>query len=232
MKVYVKLWLTALFWGGAFVAGKHVAQHLGPCTIAFLRFAIASVLLVALTRWKEHRWPRLDRAQVLCVILLGATGIFAYNVMFFKGLRVVEAGRASLIIASCPAFIALASAVFFRERLGAARVAGILLSVMGAVVVISRGRFGWSTIGRVGPGELFILGCVFSWVAYSLIGKIVMRTLSPLVAVTYSVVAGSVALFVSACLEGLGAGLHSPSGGRRGRTGYRRDLAGDAGCDR
>jgi len=35
-------------------------------------------------------------------------------------------------------------------------------------------------------GELYILGCVGSWVAYSLLGKVVMAELSPLAAVTYS----------------------------------------------
>ncbi|UCD49491.1 MAG: DMT family transporter [Phycisphaerales bacterium] len=202
-KVYVKLWLTALFWGGAFVAGKHVSQHLGPCGIAFLRFATASVLLLVLTRWQEGRWPRLNAAQTVSIALLGATGIFSYNIMFFKGLSLIEAGRASLIIATTPAFIALSSALFLRERLGPVRIAGIFLSVAGAVVVVSRGSFQWGSSDVLGVGELLILGCVLSWVAYSLIGKIVMRGLSPLVAVTYSVVVGTAALFVSTCLEGL-----------------------------
>jgi drug/metabolite transporter (DMT)-like permease len=136
--------------------------------------------------------------------LLGATGIFAYNVMFFKGLSLIEAGRASLIIATTPAFIALASALFLKERLGPVRMAGILLSVAGAGVVISRGRIQWGPNDVLGVGELLIFGCVFSWVAYSLIGKVVMRNLAPLVAVTYSVVVGTAALFVSAYLEGLG----------------------------
>jgi len=211
MKVYIKLCLTTLFWGGAFVAGKRVSEHLGPYSIAFLRFAMASVLLVALTWRQKGRWPRLDKTQVRSVVLLGATGVFAYNVMFFKGLSLIEAGRASLIIATTPAFIALSSAVFLRERLGATRIAGILLSIAGAATVISRGTLEWNTIARLGQGELFILCCVLSWVAYSLIGKSVMRTLSPLVAVTYSVIVGTAALFVSACFEGLGPNVRRAS---------------------
>jgi len=45
--------------------------------------------------------------------------------------------------------------------------------------------------------------CVLTWVAYSLIGKAVMRHLSPLVSVSYSAIVGAVALFVPACFEGL-----------------------------
>jgi drug/metabolite transporter (DMT)-like permease len=211
MTVYAKLLLTTLFWGGAFVAGKHVAGHLDPFSVAFLRFAMAALLLLGLIWKKEHRLPRLDHTQTLAVLLLGATGIFAYNAMFFKGLSLIEASRASLIIATCPAFIALASAMVLRERLGGARMTGVLLSVLGAALVISRGNLRGIFAGRIGAGEWLILGCVLCWVAYSLLGKVVMRTLSPLVTVFYAVVAGTAALFIAACLEGLGANLSRAS---------------------
>ncbi|HNY79497.1 MAG: DMT family transporter [Sedimentisphaerales bacterium] len=204
MKTYLKLWLTALFWAGAFVAGKHVSEHLGPFAIAFLRFGLASLLLLAMVRWKYGVLPRLDRGQIVVVLLLGATGVFAYNAMFFKALSLIEAGRASVVVATSPAFIAIGSAVFFKERLGWVRSLGVLLSVFGAAVVVSRGNLREVLAGGVGLGEALILGCVLSWSAYSLIGKTVMRSLSPLVAVSYSVAIGSLALFVGACIEGLG----------------------------
>ena len=203
--VYIKLVLTALFWGGTFIAGRQVShsQHLGPFTIAFLRFAMASVLLMGLTRIKEGRLPPVRGRQVPLVLLLGMTGIFAYNAMFFKGLSLIEASRAALIVATCPAFIAVASVLLFREKLAPVQAIGIPLSILGAAVVISKGDLRQIVAGGVGPGELFILGCVLSWVAYSLIGKVVMRWLSPLVAVSYSSLAGAIALAVPALYEGL-----------------------------
>ena len=211
MKIYIKLWLTALFWGGAFIAGKHTAETLESSSIAFLRFAMASVLLLGLTWKREGRLPKPNRSQVVTLILLGLTGIFAYNFMFFKGLRLIEAGRASLIIATCPAFIALSSAILFKEWLGGIRLTGVLLSVCGAAVVVSKGELGGILHGGVGRGELLILGCVLSWVAYSLMGKTIMQALSPLVAVSYTVVIGTVALFVVAVSENLGADVAAAS---------------------
>lgn len=211
MKTYIKLWLTALFWAGAFIAGKHAAGHLDSSSIAFLRFALAAGLLLALTRKREGRLPRPDGRQMATLVLLGFVGIFGYNFMFFKGLRLIEAGRASLIIATCPAFIALSSAILFRERLGGLRLTGILLSVLGAAVVVSKGQISSIVHGGVGPGELLILGCVLSWVVYSLLGKTIMRALSPLVAVSYTVIVGTLALFVTAWLEGLGENLSRAS---------------------
>ena len=201
--VYIKLVLTALFWGGTFVAGRQVAGDLGPFSIAFLRFALASVLLLGLARVKEGRLPPVGKREILLVVLLGLTGVFAYNALFFKGLSLIEASRASLIVATCPAFIALASVVLLRERLSLVQAIGIPLSILGAAVVISRGNLGQIVAGGVGRGELCILGCVLCWAAYSLLGKVAMRWLSPLVCVSYSALAGAIALAVPALFEGL-----------------------------
>ncbi|MBN2125663.1 MAG: EamA family transporter [Deltaproteobacteria bacterium] len=203
--VYVKLLLTAIFWGGTFIAGRIVAGDVGPFSAAFLRFAVASLFLLCLTRQREGCLPRIGPGQAVPLIFLGLTGVFSYNVLFFKGLHLINAGRASLIIANNPVFIALFSALIFKERLTVLKAAGIVLSVLGAVVVISRGNLGEILQSGIGLGEACILGCVASWVAYSLLGKAVMsgRGLSPLVSVTYSSLIGALALFPPALVEGM-----------------------------
>jgi drug/metabolite transporter (DMT)-like permease len=203
MLIYVKLLLTAVFWGGTFVAGRSLVQDVGPFSAAFFRFAIASVFLVGLT-WKiEGKLPVLKRAQVLPVLLLGATGVFSYNLFFFKGLKLITAGRAAIIVANNPVFIALLSAFIFKEKLNVIKAAGITLSVSGAMVAISRGNLGEVLQGNLGWGEFYIFLCVASWVAFSLLGKAVMSGLSPLASVTYSSITGTVLLCVPAYREGL-----------------------------
>ncbi len=203
MKIYVKLILTALFWGGTFVAGRLVAQNVGPFSIAFLRFAVASILLLLLTYKLEGRLPGLNKHQIILVIVLGMTGIFTYNVLFFKGLKLIEAGRAALIIATCPVFITLCSAFFLREKINLIKGLGILISVCGAIIVISRGNVKDIFSGSLGLGELYIFCCVLCWVAYSLAGAAAMKSLSPLACVSYSSAIGAVALSIPAVFEGL-----------------------------
>ena len=203
MILYVKLLLTAVFWGGTFVAARVVAQHVGPFSGSFLRFAVASLFLVALIYLKEGEFPRLKRHQVLPAVLLGMTGVFAYNVFFFLGMKTIDAGRASLIVASNPVFIALLASIFFRERLDAGKGLGIAFCLAGAAIVISRGDPLSLMRGDLGRGELYVLGCVASWVAYSLIGKVILKDLSPLAAVTYSCIIGGAALLPPALLENM-----------------------------
>ncbi len=203
MVIYLKLFLTAIFWGGTFVAARIVAQHVDPYSASFLRFFTASLFLLVTIILKEGQIPRLERHQILPAILLGMTGVFAYNVFFFLGMKTIPAGRASLIVATNPVFISLLSAVVFRERLNSAKVKGIFLCLTGATIVISRGDPLSIFTGSVGWGEIYVLGCVASWVAYSLIGKVIMRDFSPLAAVTYSCLIGGAALLIPACMEDL-----------------------------
>jgi drug/metabolite transporter (DMT)-like permease len=123
--------------------------------------------------------------------------------VFYKGLKIIEASRAALIIATCPIFITILSALFLKEKITALKALGIAISVCGAAVVISKGDIGQIIGGGVRLGEIYIFICVLCWTVYSLIGKGVMKEMSPLTAVSYSSVVGAVALSVPACFEGL-----------------------------
>lgn len=200
--MYAKLVLTAIFWGGTFIAGRVVSQQVSPFSAAFFRFIMASFCLLLVIRLKEGRFPIPAKQRLFPLFLLGLTGIFAYNYFFFKGLKLVEAGRASVIVAQNPIVIALLSAYFFKERLTPLRVAAILLSVSGAALAITRGNPASVFQGGLGVGELYIFGCVATWAAYSLLGKAVMRNLSPLHSVTHSVLIGTGLLLPFALIEG------------------------------
>ena len=192
-----------MFWGGTFIAGRTIAGSVHPVCAAFVRFAVASVCLLMLVFKTEGRLPMLRKSQINFILMLGLTGVFAYNILFFSGLRHIEAGRASIIIANNPILISILSAIIFKEAFNWIKAAGICLSVTGAIVVITNGRLGDAASYSLGAGELLIFGCVLSWVAYSLIGKAAMATLSPLICVAYSAVAGAALLLLPALHFGL-----------------------------
>jgi len=201
--IYLKLILTAGFWGGTFIAGKLIAPTVDPYSAAFIRFSIASVFLIFLTIKIEGHLPRLMLNKIPIILLLGFTGIFSYNLFFFSGLNHIQANQASLIIACNPIFISFCSAVFFKEPLSPLKIAGLCLSVTGAIVVITDGNlFELLTLG-IGKGELLIFGCVASWVAYSIFGKKAMTDFSPIVSVCYSSIAGTLLLFFPALFKGV-----------------------------
>ncbi|MFW5836507.1 MAG: DMT family transporter [Desulfovibrionaceae bacterium] len=202
---YFKLVASMALWGGTWVAGRVLAQSLHPLPAAFLRFTLASVILMLACRRIQGRFPRLEPRRIPGLLFLGATGVFLYSYCFFLGLQTMTASRAVLIVACIPVCIALCSAAIFRERLGPQRIAGALVSLSGVFVVIADGSpmALLATGSGFGAGDALILGCVASWTAYSVAGKAIMRDMSPLTAVTWSCVFGALLLFFPALFSEL-----------------------------
>lgn len=201
--VHIRLILTMIFWGGTFVAGRLLAEELHPIIAATLRFTLASAMLLTTLLIRDKRLPRLTLKQWGAITLLSLTGVLFYNLFFFTGLQTVEAGRASMIIAVNPVFTTFVAILFLGERCGLIRGLGMLLSVSGALLVISQGHPGSLFQGQyVGIGELYLVGCVLCWSAYTLIGKQLLRDIEPLIAVAYSCATGAFLLIIIALGSG------------------------------
>jgi len=207
--IYLLLVATAFFWGGTFIAGRLLAGAVPPLCASFLRFFIATLTLFIIVRVSEGMPKSPNRHQWLPLLLLGATGVFAYNVFFFTGLAHISASRAALIVATTPLSITIVSAIICRESLPWIKVTGIVLSLTGALFVISNGQPFNLLEGGFGIGERSLIGCVLSWTAYTIIGRSVLRTMSPLQAVFYSSLFGMLLLAIPAINEGLMSVLFS-----------------------
>lgn len=195
--------LTMAAWGGTFVAGRLVSFNNGPLTVAFWRFILAALVLLPLLIKREGRLlpPALGGRGWLLLLLLGLTGTSGYNYFFIKGLSMIEAGRASVIVAMNPSLTYLGTVLFFGQKFTFKGAAGFVCALGGAALVISRGRPGEIFSGGLGLGELLIFGCVLCWSAYTLLGKLALERLSPLMATTWASIIAVAVLAPAAFVE-------------------------------
>ncbi len=201
--VYLTLAVVTMIWGGTFVAGRFLAGSLSPMFAASLRFLLASAALLGLLWLARIPLARPTPRQWLQLMLLGFFGIFFYNLCFFYGLQYINASRASLIVALNPAVIGLASWWLFEERLGRIKVAGIATCIVGAaLVIVSRNPQLLAAAPDAWIGDLLILGCVLGWGVYSLFSRELNQTLGPVQTVTYSILTGTLMLWVLAAARG------------------------------
>jgi drug/metabolite transporter (DMT)-like permease len=198
--IYLKLILVALFWGGTFIATRIAAQTFEPFMGASIRYLIASVVLVPMAYQVNRTFHSVSRKQFWQLCLLGFSGIFAYNFFFFKGLKLVPASHGALLVALNPIMVMLLSAWQYGERIRGIKVAGILISLMGVVLVISRGHplqlfnsFEW--------GDAFMLGCPVTWAIYTLAGKAALKNTTPLEASAWASITGLAMLLIFAGFE-------------------------------
>jgi drug/metabolite transporter (DMT)-like permease len=199
--LYAKLVLMALFWSGVFPAVAIALRSMGVYSSIFIRFFCAALILAALLWWREGRVRRLAPRELVLVIGLALLGNTLYNTLFTEGLARVEASRAALIVPTNPAVTALFAALFLHERLGPSRVAGVVLSLLGALWVLTRGDLAALAALEFGAGELMLVLCIFIWSAYTLLGYVGLRTSTPLALTAYVMAAGCVPLAVPAWLE-------------------------------
>jgi len=196
--IYAKLVAVPAIWGGTFIAGRLLALAVPATVGSLLRFTVAVLALLTAARWLEGGLPRLDRRQALGTLLLGTTGVFAYNLFFLGALARLPASRTSLIIALNPIVTIAAASVLLGERLDGRRWLGVAVALAGVWIVVSRGDVLGSVRGAVGLGELLMFGGVCSWAAYTLIGRRVLAGLSPLAATTYASLWGTGLLALAA----------------------------------
>jgi drug/metabolite transporter (DMT)-like permease len=200
--ISAKLVAVAALWGGTFIAGRVAATAMPPLDAAVGRFWIASVGLLVAAWLLEGGLPRLTRAQALGTLAMGAAGIYVYNVAFFAALHDLPAGRTSLLVSLNPVFTLTGAFLFLGERLSPIRLAGIGLALAGVAIVISRGDLAALVGTGIGPGERTMLIAVAAWATYTLIGRVVFRTLSPIAAATYAALWGTALLTLHAAVEG------------------------------
>lgn len=204
--VYFQLALTALFWSGAFFAGKMALERVTPLETAAARFVIAAIILLFALRWKEGLHQILDRRFLWRCLALGAVGVGLYNVFFFHGLARTAPLNASLIVASNPAMTALLVWILRREGPGLIGGAGIVLSFAGVAVVVTEASLDRLLSLDAGSGDLLIVLSSFCWAIYSVTGQRIASTYSTLAVVSWSTALGALLLLPLGALES--AGLH------------------------
>jgi drug/metabolite transporter (DMT)-like permease len=193
--LYLRLTCVPLLWGGTFIAGRVISAHLPPATAGFIRFVFASLALLVALHFSEglSALTRVSRRQLLGTMALGATGILAYNLLFFTALSVLPAGRTSLIIALNPVVTLLITALLLGERLSPLRWFGVTLALVGVWVVVTRGDLS-QILQSLGKGELAMFGAVCAWAVYTLVGRRLLQDLSPVLATAMAALWGTLFL--------------------------------------
>ena len=202
----------AALWGASWPSGRVLAQHLPPLAAAGWRFGLAFVMLLAWLRASggTARLRSLSARQWLGLAAAGAVGVFGYAVFFMLGLARVPAGRAALVVTISPVFTALIAAWWFGERLNRRIAAGMVMAALGAAVVITHGQPWLLVSGGIGVGELLLLGCAATWVAYTLMGRRLLAGIDPLGTTTATAGFGLLMLVVGSLLFEAPGALAAP----------------------
>ena len=162
---------------------KYLMKEIGPAQTIWARYTVQALLVTVLILPKisiygKTKYPKLQ--FVRSVALMMATTFFFFA---FSRLGLAEA---SAIFNISPVLITLGAFLFLREQIGPRRVIGILVSLLGALIIIRPGS-GVFTIYAILP-----LGAAIFYSAYSLATRFVGADESPWTSLFYSAIFGAI----------------------------------------
>lgn len=133
-----------------------------------MTFAIAALGGLASWLFRPGAWNALKLPPVAWAV--GVGGLFGYHFVYFTALANAPTVDASLIAYLWPLFIVLGSSLMPGERLKWHHVAGALLGLAGAALIVTKGG-SVSFEAQYTFGYLMAFGCALLWSAYSLLSR-------------------------------------------------------------
>jgi drug/metabolite transporter (DMT)-like permease len=204
--VLLFLILANLFWAGNYVFGKYVVTELSPLQISFSRWLIAVFLLFPIAHWIERpNWKKVWKEWKI-LLLMALLGIAGYNFLLYEALRFTTSMNAALVNAMNPALLVLFSSLLLKERISLRVGLGLFVSLMGVLLVLTKGQLQQVFHINYNQGDLFMLVAILIWTFYSIIGR-KLKNVPPISATAISVLFGILILLPFFLLSG---GIHDP----------------------
>ncbi len=200
---YALLAITPALWSVNYLVARWAPGVIAPHALALGRWSIAALLLAAVCRTELAAKRGAIRAEWRQFLVLGALGMWICGAFVYIGGRSTSAINIGLLYAAAPVLIAIASAIWLRERVTATQVFGALLGLAGVLHILFRGR--WETLAdlRINPGDAWVAVAVLCWTAYSLLLRGWRSAFGPVARLTLIACGGIVVLIPFTLWEAL-----------------------------
>lgn len=199
--IYIASTVAITLWGMSYIwTDKIIAQGIPIFYFVFVRILLAGIILFLfntaygrIKRIQKQDWPKF--------LLLAFFEPFIYFLCETFGLKLTGSPTISaMVIATIPIFSIGAGILFFKEKVSAVNITGILLSLVGIVMVaMSKGELGQNFVW----GIILLLIAVISEVGHASITKSLAGIYSSQIIVMYQFLIGSVYLLPLFLWKGL-----------------------------
>jgi drug/metabolite transporter (DMT)-like permease len=180
-KAHLALLGTNIFFAINFTAIKYLVNggFAQPFAINIIRVGISALLLWVLFIFKPVKSLILKK-DIGRLFLCALTGVAINQLLFVKGLSLTYSIHAALLMLTTPILITILAAWILKERLTGLKVAGLLLGISGALILVtSKERSGYAS--NVVLGDLLIILNAISYTIYFILVKPLMKTYNAVV---------------------------------------------------
>lgn len=168
IRPYLFLLLTVLIFSGNILVGKALAD-LPALTISWSRVFIALLLMIPIGATQLWRAMPVFKAHWKSLLGLALTGVAFFNALIYAALQTTSPTNVAILESTIPVVTILISFALFGERYRWLQWLGVVLSLAGAVTVVTQGAASKAAGITLGDGIMAV--AVLVWVGYSLLVK-------------------------------------------------------------
>jgi len=193
---FLLLIASSLFWSGNFFTGKIASLYdLTPFKLSFLRWSLAFLLLLPFTFRKIILDFNKYKKNLPYLIITSILGVTIFNSFTYLSLQTSMVINSSIMASITPLLIIFFSWLIFKTQTYFMQFFGIILSIIGVLLIISKANLNNLINLDFTIGDLWMLAAVFSWGLYSVLLKKIDSTLSQLATLEVMIFIGLIFIF-------------------------------------
>jgi drug/metabolite transporter (DMT)-like permease len=159
--------VAGFLWGTSFPAIKIGLQYMDAYTFAFLRFLVASIVMLSIALFTKNFSFHLDKKRL--ILFLGVANGLAYLLQYI-GMVFTTASKSSLFINLSAVWVALLSPLLLKEHLGRKKILGVMASLLGVLLMTTNLDFASLSQGDV-IGDLLVISAGVLWAFFMVYNK-------------------------------------------------------------
>jgi drug/metabolite transporter (DMT)-like permease len=193
--------IAAILFGASVVAVRVAVQDIPPLTLAILRFGQGGFLLILLLIIWARDLLRIAWRDVPYLVLLGVIFFTIFPVTFNMGLRLTEASRGALMLATMPLWSVLLARMATGEHLSFRQICGVLLAFAGVGVVLAERGLTLVGTSLSLAGDALMLATAICGAVYGVLAKRMLTRYRALSVTAYTMMFGTLLLMPFVFLE-------------------------------
>ncbi len=171
------------------IAKNLMPNFIGPLALVFLRITGACLLFWVLSFFVKSE--RVEKKDLLRMLLLAIFGIVVNQVFFIYGLSLTHPINSAIIMVSNPIMVFIFTLILFKERITFLKFSGLSIAIVGALtLLLFKGNFdfGSETIA----GDLMTLINSASWAIFIVAVKPIMKKYNTITVMKWLFLFGSI----------------------------------------
>jgi drug/metabolite transporter (DMT)-like permease len=173
--------LAVIIWSGNFIVARLVIHNVPPISLAFYRWAMATLLLLPFAIRYFNKEMKIISRNWLYFLGTAFSGIALFNTFVYVGAHYTTATNLALIgTTSSPIMSIILARFFLKERIEPQKFWGMLVCITGVLFLLCKGNFKNLLHLHFDTGDLWVLAGALCFAIYNVMARKKPSGVSPI----------------------------------------------------